>query len=260
VTAALSLCAVGCNGKTQTIQDPENINPTGGQKLTAAQVQEGLQQARAAIREDRVHDAIALLDQLTAQAPDSVDAFTLRGIARMRLGEFKYALPDFQTAAEIKPTADLYFNLGNVYHVYGFFERAVAAYRMAQDLSADRNDPEILNNLASAYIQLDRPSEAIPLLEQVTRAKPGDGEAFTNLGVAYHKLGDMGAAERAFLSAIAANANFAEAHYNLARVYESIKRKDAAAASYQQYLRARPNAPDRSIIERTIERLLSPSS
>jgi tetratricopeptide (TPR) repeat protein len=261
VVAALSLYVTACNGKTtDPITDPDAINPVISEGLTAAQLQEALQQARTAIREDRVHDAIAALDELIKQAPDSADAFTLRGIARMRLGEFKFALPDFQTAAEIKPSADLYFNLGNVYHVYGFFDRAISAYRMAQDLSADRNDPEILNNMASAYIQLDRPSEALPLLEQVVRARPGDGEALTNMGVAHYKLGDLNAAERALLSAIAANANYAEAHYNLARVYETMKQPSAAAASYQQYINVKPSAPDRGIIERTIERLMSPTS
>ena len=137
----------------------------------------------------------------------------------------------------------------------------MAAFRTALELSGDRNDPEILNNLASTYIHMGRYAEAVSLLEPVTQARPGDGEAFTNLGVAHFLLGDLNAAERALLSALSADSNYAEAHYNLGRVYEKMGRADAAAASYRKYTDVRPNAPDAEAVERLINRLLnSPTS
>jgi Flp pilus assembly protein TadD len=256
----LAPCLVACPSNHVEIKEPDQINPLTAEGMTPAQVDASLKEARVWIKEGKVHEAINLLDSVARHAPNNAEVFHLRGVARMRLGHFKYAIPDFQTAAEIKPTSDLYYNLGIVLHIYGFQHRAVAAFRTALELG-DRNDPEILNNLASTYIHLGRYAEAVTILESVTQARPGDGEAFTNLGVAHFLLGDLNAAERALLSAVSADSNYAEAHYNLGRVYEKMGRADAAAASYRRYVDVRPNAPDLEAVERTINRLLhSPTS
>jgi tetratricopeptide (TPR) repeat protein len=105
-------------------------------------------------------------------------------------------------------------------------ERAQEAYRRALELDPD---------LADAHVNLGRllheEGDARAAAEQYRRAierTPDNVIALFNLGVALEDLRMPDEAILAYRTALAADAGCADAHYNLARLYEA--RGDAAAA------------------------------
>ena len=58
------------------------------------------------------------------------------------------------------------------------------------------DDPNWWNDLAGAYIRLEKPDEAAKLLESVVAKFPDDYGIHANLGTAYHLLGRYQEAER----------------------------------------------------------------
>src|SRR5262245_22236127 len=67
-----------------------------------------------------------------------------------------------------------------------------------QTLQTNRQEdnPDWWNNLAGAYLRLNRPKEAVKLLEPVVSKFPDDYGIHANLGTAYHLLGRYKEAEK----------------------------------------------------------------
>ena len=70
-------------------------------------------------------------------------------------------------------------------------------------------------------IEMDaaRHAEAIVFFEQALTIKPADPRCLNNLGLAYHRLGQLTAAESAFQAAIASRPDFITACHNLGNLY-----------------------------------------
>ncbi|MFA5115909.1 MAG: tetratricopeptide repeat protein [Candidatus Omnitrophota bacterium] len=77
-----------------------------------------------------------------------------------------------------------------------------------------------------------------------------------NLGVAYAQAKLYDEAVEAYEKSISYNPDNAEAHYNLAVLYENMKDDpDGAAIQYRIYLELRPDAEDREHVEAIIDKL-----
>jgi len=77
-----------------------------------------------------------------------------------------------------------------------------------------------------------------------------------NLGVAYAQAKLYDEAVEAYEKSISCNPDNAEAHYNLAVLYENMKDDpDGAAIQYRMYLELRPDAEDREHVEAIIDKL-----
>jgi tetratricopeptide (TPR) repeat protein len=74
-----------------------------------------LQDAEAALRENRTDEALAALDAALKDDPDNGAAHFWRGRLRAGKGELDKALPDFNAAIRLQPTGDAYAHRGYVY-------------------------------------------------------------------------------------------------------------------------------------------------
>jgi len=93
---------------------------------------------------------------------------------------------------------------------------------------------------ALALLQQGRDEEGIALLEAVAEAAPDLSAPRIDLGTAYHRVGDLEAAEKSLLKAIELNPDHPMAHNELGIVYRKTGRFAEARASYEAALSIYP--------------------
>ncbi len=84
----------------------------------------------------------------------------------------------------------------------GEFLAAAKAFEEAGPTTPKRREAWRLNNWGLAFIRAEKPSLALPLLEQAVVADPKNGTAWGNLATAYEHVGDRSKALETFRRAI----------------------------------------------------------
>ncbi|KFG94781.1 hypothetical protein GQ56_0124100 [Burkholderia paludis] len=131
--------------------------------------------------EHAAHDLwLAAAAHLHATDADALTQLTGALVARQRTAD---AIALAECAVRVQPGAAAYFNHGYALQMAGRHADAVAPYRAALALDADR--PSLRNNLAIALRLSGSPrAEEIALLDAAVDADPSDVQAWTNLVVA----------------------------------------------------------------------------
>ena len=93
---------------------------------------------------------------------------------------------------------------------------------------------------ALSYLQQGRHDEGIELLERVAEAAPELSAPRIDLGIAQHRAGDLGAAERNLLLALESNPEQPVAHNELGIIYRKTGRFLEARKSYEDALAVYP--------------------
>ena len=93
---------------------------------------------------------------------------------------------------------------------------------------------------ALTYLEQGRYEEGITILESVAEAAPQLSAPRIDLGIAYHRAGDLEAAERHLLLALGSNADHPIAHNELGIIYRKTGRFDEARRSYEAALAIYP--------------------
>jgi tetratricopeptide (TPR) repeat protein len=114
-------------------------------------------------------------------------------------------------------------------------EGALAAYREA--LAADVQHAAAWTNLGRLLHEAGRTQEAADVYQQALSSAGGDSLLLFNQGVLLEDLGDAGAALQSYQGALEADPDFADCHYNLARLYESMGKPQHAIRHLGQYRR-----------------------
>lgn len=129
-----------------------------------------------------------------------------------------------------------------------------ATDRLHQLSQEQPKHPGIWLNLAAIYYQSNRPEQSREALAQARRLEP-DNALIDNLeGSLALDDGDVESAEAHFRRAVTRNNGLAEAHYNLALLYDTYYQKLAPAIEhYQMYLELIPE--DDQTTARWIEQL-----
>ncbi|MGC2333836.1 MAG: tetratricopeptide repeat protein [Candidatus Acidiferrales bacterium] len=100
------------------------------------------------------------------------------------------------------------------------------------------------------------PSQPAPQKEIAT-FDPPNAEKDVEVASYYMRKGDMNAAIPRLQEAVQLKPKYAKARLMLAEAYEKAHDKDSAMKTYQEYLKAFPNASDAKKIEKKIEKLSS---
>jgi predicted TPR repeat methyltransferase len=108
---------------------------------------------------------------------------------------------------------------------------------LAPVLAADPANPEALALLARALTALDRPAQALPLVEQPQRQRPQDAELHHRRGLLLGRLGRADEALAAFDAALALDAAHAGAWTQRGSVLREAGRLADAAHCFRQALR-----------------------
>lgn len=116
------------------------------------------------------------------------------------------------------------------------FGKAFDLLREAADVLPDRGEFDIL--AAVAACRAGRFDVAVGILKPYDTRKPSNADALLTLGTAWMGLGRIGEARVATEKALALHPESAEAHYNMAQIFLTLRPADPVAAE-QHYQRAR---------------------
>ena len=99
------------------------------------------------------------------------------------------ALRCFLTAADIAPDADIFANIGVLYHLKAMYNEAHDFYLKALKLNPDHVDT--LSNMGALNGQIGRYDEAQICYERVLARQPDNMSAINNLGIFYKTTGQL---------------------------------------------------------------------
>jgi tetratricopeptide (TPR) repeat protein len=114
-------------------------------------------------------------------------------------------------------------------------EAALSAY--ARAVTAEPDNVAAWTNWGRLLHEEGRTQEAAGVYQQALQRAGPDSLLLFNQGVLLEDLGDSGAALQAYQSALEEDPDFADCHYNLARLYESMGKPQHAIRHLGQYRR-----------------------
>ena len=116
-------------------------------------------------------------------------AFTNRGLAYKRKGQWDRAIADYSEAIRLKSDdAQAFNNRGNAYFHKGQLDRAIKDYDDAIRLQPDL--AEAFSNRGNVYRKKGRFDRAIKDYADAIRFKPDNARVFADRGLAYEKKGE----------------------------------------------------------------------
>jgi tetratricopeptide (TPR) repeat protein len=114
-------------------------------------------------------------------------------------------------------------------------EAALGAYRQA--VAFDPDNSAAWSNWGRLLHESGRTQEAAEVYQRALHRGGRDSLLLFNHGVLLEDLGDAGAALQAYQNALEEDPDFADCHYNLARLYESMGKPQQAIRHLGQYRR-----------------------
>ena len=132
------------------------------------------------------------------------------------------------TIDELLRTGLNHYNQGEVLEAENCFREA---------LSRDKDNIHALNLLGMVYINTNRPSESVSLIERAIILNPNDHKAHGNLGTAFQRLGDLSSAEDHFMLALRLQPNNPSVLNNLGLVFKEMRRYSEAVKSFEKALK-----------------------
>lgn len=186
--------------------------------------------------------AIALKKADAIEPLDPQSRFQLV-LAYVAMGRGDWARPELDRLAAAQPANALYpYWLGRLDYDAGQYASAVR--RLEAAIALDPSLVRAFDNLGLCHEALNQPEVAIARYREAIRlnrmaADPSPWPAL-NLGILLRSRGESAEAEPLFREALAIDAGFARAHYQLAAVLEDAGRLDAALQSLEQAVKLDP--------------------
>ena len=174
--------------------------------------------AEKAIDEKNYAQAVEFLRQILGEDDKDYQSWSELGTAYLMQKNFSEAESAYLHATVANPAFfQSFFNLGKLRMAQKKFETAVDPLSQAVKIKPD--SPEANYYLGEAYLQIKKGSKAVVYLYEALKLDP--------IGMA-------------------------EAHLRLAALYHGAGMKDKAAAEYEQFLKKKPDYPDRKKLEQYI--------
>ncbi|TLS68945.1 tetratricopeptide repeat protein [Mariprofundus erugo] len=171
--------------------------------------------ASHALQQGDLDGCLHACDQIEQLWPTHPDQLHLRGLVAMATGELEQAELFLRQATEAAPArADVLASLGNVLLHRSDTDAALICYRRA--LQLDGHDIASHLGLAAAMMVLEQHEQAIELLEQARKRKPGDTAIRMGLFQACHAANRYADARRHLEAIVAREPDHSEARYGLA--------------------------------------------
>lgn len=200
------------------------------------------QQAVAHHRNGRLREAEPLYRQVLQAMPRHADALHLLGVLALQVGQPAAAQGLIEQSLAVRPSANVWCDLGNALGALGRRADAIAAYRQALVLQPDL--AEALCNLGQLLLEDGQADEAVASCRRAIALKPGFAEAHCNLGNALRSLGLVDAAVASYREALRLRPDLALVHGHLADALALLGRDEEAIAAYAAALAITPAAAD----------------
>lgn len=184
--------------------------------------------------------AINLLDRCLLLSPGACACLARRAQIGARMGSVEQAIKDGHEAVALCPSDPV----SHTSYIVALAGRdAIEAEVEAKNSIALRDDPRYHYGLAFAY---DRQGKTVEAMEEVKKAVAGNAgrDASLLLGALAINAGDLETAQKTLAPLVAANANDADALYDLALIDDRNKKYNEARQGYLAALRADPSFLD----------------
>ncbi len=190
------------------------------------------------------------LDAAIEHNPEDAKAYSTRGDAYLRKGEYDRAIKDYNAAIKLAPeNSEVYVDRGCAYFNKGDCDRAIADYDKAIQLNSEEVDAYMGKEQAykekcddarafATKIELLRLMSNLELapLDAAIKAAPQDAEAYYNRALFHDERGDYDFAISDYSEAIRLAPKYAEAYHGrgTAYYYKSHEEEDRAIADYNK--------------------------
>ncbi len=225
-------------------------------------------------------EALAALERIPADSPDYVQALKVKAKAQYLLRRDDDAKATLKHAAERAPTdAEVPYDLGRIYYQQGRHAEAAEQLRRATTLDPDsfkawdalglatealgnvgeaqqlylkaialvhKAHPHydvVYANFADLMIKVGDYQRAFDLAAEAAERNPDEARNFYLAGKALVQLGRADISVRWFERAIVLNADYPEAHYQLAQAYRRLGRTEDAERALKAFQAASARAP-----------------
>jgi arylsulfatase A-like enzyme/cytochrome c-type biogenesis protein CcmH/NrfG len=178
---------------------------------------------------------IGMLRQALTEDPTNPTVYYHLGDAYRKVGRHREEMKLFQDGIDkgIR-TAWLYSRLGYLYLRQGNIHEAIASHERAAQLNP--SDVESLSDLATAYLETGRVSDADRVYKWILATGEEHALAYNGMGLLSAQKRDLPAARRYFEKAIQLDPDLLEAQLNLGRIYKRMGANTRARACFETFL------------------------
>lgn len=163
-----------------------------------------------------------------------------RGNQLFEKGELEQAAATYHSALELSPnSAELHYNLANVYRIQGRRDLAISHFEKALKINPEYVDA--LNNLGVIQEGLGRDAFAMERYRRAVELDPRCSAALNNMGNIELRRGSLQAAAGYFRRALQVDPELSQAHFSLGCCLAKLGEAAAALVHLQSALRGAPN-------------------
>jgi tetratricopeptide (TPR) repeat protein len=182
-------------------------------------------------------DVLTYLDRALSLNPNSSTVRSLRGLYFQRVGNYREALTEFQSAARLdQKNPAMFVSLGDAYAMTGDLILGLQSYQYATTLAPDDATYWMLLAAFCAQNNVNVNDVGVPAAQKAVVLSKNDPAALDVLGWAYLQAGRYIEAESALELALEHDPQYASAHLHLAAVY--LQTNDRVSA-YDHLIQAR---------------------
>jgi tetratricopeptide (TPR) repeat protein len=219
------------------------------------------------ISQGRPANTTLVLGAAAGSAADTAAAAALRkvldeAIAASNAGKYDDAIAGFNKAIESNAACfACYYNIGYNYVQKKDYDNAEASYKKAVELKADYADAYAgLASVYNAQRKFDLAAAASAKSTELSSTLGGGNtavgaDALYNQGVILWNGGKVAEAKKSFESAIQANPNHSEAHYQLGMALVNENNLTGAATEFETYLKLSPEGPNSATAKALVAQL-----
>jgi tetratricopeptide (TPR) repeat protein len=170
------------------------------------------------------------------------------GVAASSAGNFDEAIAKFNEALKTNPQcSDCYYNIGVANAQKKDLEKAEEAYKKANEIKPSAEAYNGLVNIYTSQRKFEEAQEAGKQAAALSATTPGGAanpDALYNQGVILWNAGKIADAKVQFEQVIAAKPDHAEAHYQLGMALVNEGNLKGARAEFDTYLKLAPSGPN----------------
>ena len=190
-------------------------------------------------QQERMQDAIDLLQRAVKSDPDDAMCFCNLGNLLKEQGELSQAIDVYRKALSIKPDyVDAQYNLAISLKAAEDYNAARTAYQQLLEIAPQ--DADGWMGLGSSLLFLQQYKDAITAYKKAVEIAPAEPLTHFDLGIAQYKANDLNAALKSIRQTITLKPDFPDAHNELAKILYKQGKYEQSIASCSEALRLRP--------------------
>ncbi len=195
------------------------------------------------LAEDNATAALVELSEAEKIDPDNPDLQYNLGLAYFQKNRYDIAEQKFLRAIALKPEFTAARNsLGLNYLQMKRWDDAIHEFKLVTEDIFYQNQESAFINLGIAYLSKGEYPKALATLRSVVETYPRNPIGRVYLGKVYFVLDKVDQAIGEYRKAVELNADYANAHYQLALAYLKVRDNRAALASFKEVLRIVPDS------------------